>query len=44
MFFEDELLLGPFAVEVGKLRTKLLKKLDDLTKVLYECVTKKVML
>lgn len=43
LLFEDELLLGPFSVEVGKLRSKLLKKLDDLTKVLYDCVNKKVM-
>ena len=30
LMFEDNLQLGPFIVEVGKLRVRLLKKLDEL--------------
>lgn len=36
--FEDNLQLGPFIVEVGKLRLKLLKKLDELQQILFEAV------
>lgn len=36
-------MMGPFVVEVGQLRKKLLKKLDELTNTLFECLTAKVM-
>lgn len=35
--------MGPFIVEVGKLRVKLLKKLDELQQILFEAVKSKVM-
>jgi len=41
--FEDNLMMGPFVVEVGKLRNKLLRKLDELQETLFECLTAKVM-
>lgn len=43
LLFEDELMLGPFAVEVGTLKKKLIAKLDELTSKLFSVVTKKVM-
>jgi hypothetical protein len=42
IFFEEKLLLGPFIVEVGKLRKKLIKRLDELQQILGECIKKKV--
>jgi len=38
LLFEDELLLGPFIIEVGKLRRKLLHQLDSLQEELFKTV------
>lgn len=34
--------MGTFIVEVGKLRKKLLERLDDLQEMMMQCVTQKV--
>ena len=42
LFFEDNLLMGPFVVRVKELRDSLIKKVDDLNQVLFKQIKHKI--